>query len=404
MFQFLNSSTQILTFFRWQRRDNPPNQPLCRFGLHGGTVFLLLIFLSACNDPVPVRLELEDTPVPVFVSGRDGYACFRIPALLALPEGRLLAFAEGRKYGCSDTGDIDLVMKHSEDGGATWSPLFVVWDDSSNTCGNPAPVLHLKTGRIVMLTTWNLGIDREPAIIDQTSMDTRRVFLLSSEDQGRSWSPPQEITGDTKQENWTWYATGPGSGIQLKHPPHVGRLVVACDHIEAGSKKYFSHIIFSDDGGVRWQLGGSTPDDQVNECEVAELRDGRLLLNMRNYDRNQQQRQIAYSEDGGMTWIQQRHDTTLIEPICQASLHQYEFGKYEALLFSNPASREARVNMTLRWSEDEGNSWPQQLVLHPGPAAYSDLAVLNDGTVGCLFEAGRESPYEQLIFQKIAVR
>ena len=351
-----------------------------------------------------VSLELSGSQTPVFTSGEEGYACFRIPALLSLPGGRLLAFAEGRRYGCSDTGDIDLVMKHSEDGGASWSSLQLIWDDSSNTCGNPAPVLDRQTGRILLLSTWNLGVDREPAIIDQTSTDTRRVFVLSSDDRGESWSEPREITASTKLENWTWYATGPGSGIQLEHPTHTGRLVIACDHIEADTRKYYSHIIFSDDGGSTWELGGSTPYDQVNECEVAELGDGRLLLNMRNYDRDQKQRQIAYSTDGGLNWKNQQHDTTLVEPICQASLQQYRHDRRTALLFSNPASPDARVNMTLRWSEDEGDSWPQSLVLHPGPAAYSDLGVLEDGTICCLFEAGRESPYENIVLQRILVQ
>ncbi len=178
----------------------------------------------------------------------------------------------------------------------------MIWSDAENTCGNPAPVVDAETGTIFLLSTWNLGTDREPQIIDLESDDTRRVYLLSSTDEGETWSEPEEITGDVKLPEWTWYATGPGSGIQLTKGAHAGRLMGACDHIEAETKHYYSHVIFSDDHGQTWQLGGSTPQYFVNESEVAELEDGSLLLNMRNYARDERHRKISRSFDGGMTW------------------------------------------------------------------------------------------------------
>lgn len=333
----------------------------------------------------------------VFVAGEAGYACFRIPAIIRTMKGDLLAFAEGRKAGCSDTGDIDLVMKRSGDQGLTWGEITIVWEDGMNTCGNPAPVVENETGDIILLTTWNLGSDREPQIIKQESADTRRVFMMRSKDAGFHWSRPREITRQVKKGNWTWYATGPGSGIQLQNGQYKGRLVIGCDHIEAVSEKYFSHAIYSDNRGRTWKLGGSSPMDQVNECEVAELANGRLLMNMRNYDRTQKTRQVMHSDDGGITWTGQKHDSQLIEPICQASLHRHEKG----LFFSNPASAEKRENMTLRISHDNGDSWTEKITLHSGPSAYSDLVTISPDRVGCLFEAGVMSPYEKIVFQLI---
>ena len=88
----------------------------------------------------------------------------------------------------------------------------------------------------------------------------------------------------------------------------------------------FSHVFFSDDHGTTWSLGG-TVDRHTDECQVVELADGELLINMRNYwgrdggrpDRGGM-RAIARSRDGGATWSPLAFDTTLIEPICQASL------------------------------------------------------------------------------------
>lgn len=359
--------------------------------------FLIFLFL------LPVYFSLSQGPADlnyVFTAGESGYTCFRIPAMLVTQSGDLLAFAEGRKNGCSDTGDIDLVMKRSGDGGKSWGPLAVIWNDGDNTCGNPAPILEAESGKLILLSTWNLGEDREREIIDQTSKDTRRIFVLSSDDEGRSWSDPREITRAVKAPTWTWYATGPGSGIQLLHGNYRGRLMVACDHIEAGSKKYYSHVIYSDDQGKTWQLGGTTPLDQVNECEVVERTDGNLLLTMRNYDRSRRMRQRALSFDGGSTWKYQGFDSTLIEPICQASIHRLSFpiqGRSK-IAFSNPASKEKRENMTVRISFDEGESWPLAQVLHEGPSAYSDLVALSPTRLGCLFEGGRESPYEGIAY------
>ena len=124
---------------------------------------------------------------------------------------------------------------------------------------------------------------------------------------------------------------------------------------------------------------------------MAELEDGALLLNMRNYDRAQRTRQQAISRDGGATWTDQRHVPELVEPICQASLRRFSWGLGESpgvLLFSNPGSREGRVALTLRASTDDGATWPRSWLLDPGPSAYSCLSVLRDGTVLCLYEAG----------------
>ncbi len=353
------------------------------------------------------RIAVKDTiqqnnkSKSIFLSEKEGYQTFRIPAIVTTNSGKILAFAEGRVKGTSDTGDIDLVMKSSNDGGKTWSRLTIIWNDKNNVCGNPAPVVDKETGMVHLLLTWNLGEDHERDIIAGKSKDTRRVFVSSSLNEGETWTTPQEITTSTKLENWTWYATGPCHGIQLKHGKDNGRLVIPCDHIEAGTKKYFSHIIYSDDYGKTWQLGGSTLQDQVNECTVAELPDGKLLLNMRNYDRTQKSRKISFSEDGGLSWSDIQPDTALIEPICQASLLFSEINK--SLYFLNPANTNSRINMTLKSSSDFGNTWQTVKVLNSGPSAYSDLTFINDNTLGCLYEGGKNSPYEGIVFTTVEI-
>src|SRR5262249_53960976 len=155
----------------------------------------------------------------------DGYHTYRIPSLIVSPKGTVLAFCEGRKNSGSDAGDIDLVLKRSTDGGKTWQPMQVVWDDGPNTCGNPCPVVDRQPGTIWLAMTHNLGSDTEKQIIERTAKGTRTVWITKSADDGATWSKPIEITAAVKKPDWTWFATGPGVAIQTAK----GRLVIPCD-------------------------------------------------------------------------------------------------------------------------------------------------------------------------------
>jgi sialidase-1 len=361
------------------------------------------VMAATAGWPAPARSEEEIRRTVVFESGVGGYHTYRIPAIVAAANGDLVAFCEGRRQRRGDAGDIDVLCRRSPDGGATWGAVEVVWDEGANSCGNPCPVVDRSTGVFHLLLTNNLGGDREAEIIAGTSQGTRTVWVAASSDHGATWSQPREITAACKAPTWTWYATGPGAGIQLQRGEHAGRLVIPCDHIEADTKRYYSHVIFSDDHGVTWTLGGSTPDDQVNECEVVELADGRLLLNMRNYDPAAKARQIAVSNDGGQTWSGQRHDPTLVEPRCQASVRRVRWPTEDRpglIVFANPASAERRERLTLRGSLDDGATWPLAMVLEPRASAYSCLVALADGEVGCLYERGE---YEEIVFARVEV-
>ena len=367
------------------------------------------LFVSALTLSGQSVLSEQPQQTDVFISGTNGYHTYRIPSLLVTQNGTLLAFCEGRKKGRADSGDIDLLVKRSEDGGKTWSKQQVVWSDGANTCGNPCPVVDQRTGNIWLLMTWNHGDDRASVIKKNTGKDTRRVWMSRSDDNGVTWSKPVEITNMVKRPEWRWYATGPGVGIQLRKGPWKGRLVIPCDHSVAPSADnptgYNSHVIISDDQGKTWKIGGAIRP-QVNECQVVELSDGTLMLNMRNYDRSKTTRAIAISKDGGITWSNVTHDPVLVEPICQASFIRYSWpdkGEKSRLLFSNPASTSKRVKMTVRLSYDEGKTWPACRVLYPGPSAYCCLAALPDDNIGCLYEAGQKHPYEKIVFARFSL-
>ncbi len=217
----------------------------------------------------------------LFVSGTDGYHTYRIPALVRSNDGTILAFCEGRKFGGGDAGHIDLLLKRSFDDGDTWTDHQVVVYGNGDTSGNPAPVVDQLTGKVWLLFCRNLGDGHESLICQGKA--PRTVWLTSSKDDGATWLEPEEITDEVKLANWTWYATGPCHGIQLRS----GRLVIPCDHmvgvdLDRKTDPYHSHVLYSDDHGRRWQIGGSAQNG-TNECAVVETVDGLLYLNSRNY-------------------------------------------------------------------------------------------------------------------------
>jgi sialidase-1 len=349
--------------------------------------------LLAGQQPASAPVQVD-----VFVAGERGYHTFRIPAVIATPNGTLIAFAEGRHASAADSGHIDLVAKRSTDGGATWSALQVVGDNGPDAWVNPCPVVDRRTGTVWLLTTQNRGDDKEHQIIAGTSRAGVTVWALRSDDDGVTWSAPVEITGSVKRPGWTWYATGPGVGIQTRS----GRLVIPANHAEAGSGIHRSHLFYSDDGGRTWALGAIAAAG-TNESQVAELADGRLLHNMRNHPPKpgDNHRMVGISADGGLTYAGPIvEDRALIEPPAQASLLRYSTtspADGHRLLFANPASTR-RERMTVRLSDDNGQRWPVSRVVHDGPAAYSSLAVLSDGRIGLLYERGEKGPYERITF------
>lgn len=361
-----------------------------------GRVVVALMAGAIGANSVQTRSQPRFTEV--YVAGEGGYHTFRIPAVISTAKGTLLAFAEGRRTGGGDAGDIDLVLKRSTDAGQSWSPLQVIGDNGPNTFGNPCAVIDKRTGLVWLLTTQNAGTDREADIVAGTSRGSRTVWVLTSNDDGETWSKPAEITSTVKRADWRWYATGPGIGIQTTN----GRLVIPANHSDANGV-HRSHIISSDDRGRTWSLGASS-NAGTNESQIVELADGRLMLNMRNHPpKPKNARMVAISTDFGRTLSEAAPDPALVEPPAQASLLRLTTAKTHGrnrLLFANPASTR-RERLTVRLSYDEGATWPLSRMVHEGPAAYSSLVALPDLSIGLLFERGDRSPYERITFARL---
>ncbi|HOX27976.1 MAG TPA: sialidase family protein [bacterium] len=335
---------------------------------------LCVLFSAACAAEGIARSDL-------FAAGEGGYKSYRIPAMIVSARGTVLAFAEARKNGPADQGDIDIVVRRSFDGGATWDEKRIVYEDGAHTIGNPSPVVDRDTKEIILLF----------------NKDNERVLVTRSVDDGATWAEPEDITKDVKPEGWKWYAMGPGHSIQLRS----GRILVPCDHTEKNVGR--THVIYSDDHGRTWRLGGTLPRE-TDEATAVELVNGDVMINMRNnYMRGK--RAVSVSKDGGMTWSKLIFQKELVEPVCEGSILRYtRAGEQDAnrLLFSNPASR-LREKMTVKMSYDEGRTWPVARLVNEGLSGYSDLAVLPDMSVGLLFENGEKAYHEKITFVKFGL-
>ena len=367
------------------------------------TSYILLLILTACtSNTKQVNYQKAD----LWTAGIGGYNNYRIPSLIVSPAGTILAFCEGREGG--DSGDINLLLKRSEDNGKTWSKEQIIWDDGSNSCGNPCPVVDEETGRICLFMTWNDGEDHETKIIQKTSRFARLPFVCYSDDDGITWSAPTDISSTCRDTTWGWYATGPGIGIQVKRGEFEGRLIIPANHsyddadgkIGGGPFAYGAHVIISDDHGKTWRKSKPIHPD-CNESQLVELTDGTLMMNMRSYN-EKYCRASAISTDGGESWSEIKHELQLVESKCQASILNY--GRYKGknmYLFSNPAVPLGRTHMTIKASFDNCNTWINSKLIFSGPSAYSCLTKLPNGNIGLFYEGGINKGYENMIFLSI---
>ncbi len=350
------------------------------------------------------KATLEQTDV--FVAGQDGVFEYRIPGLLTSNKGTLLAFCDARVNKPGDPPNkIDLVMKRSFDGGRTWGVLQRLAQNGAGAVADSCGLIDRQTGTIWIFSVYapeGIGSSNAAPGLSGASFQFKAI---KSDDDGATWSQPIDRTAMVKRPEWAAGSTGVGRGTQMRN----GRLLLPryyADYLQprTAPEDGASFVCFSDDHGETWKMGALTKfKGGTNECQVVELADGSLLLNMRGMTGNV--RKIARSRDGGETWSEVVEDPNLIEPRCQGSLQMYTDARSHdksRLLFSNPASLE-RKNLTVRLSYDEGRSWPVAKQLHAGPAAYSCLTVLSDLTAACLYERGEGKAYEKITFARFSL-
>ena len=362
---------------------------------------LILTFIASIATAEPL-LEKVD----VFPANTNGIARYRIPGIVVTPKGTVLAYSEARRNSSSDWGEIEIHLRRSTDGGKTWLEAQQIAHHGTRLEGNP----HKKKNGGEKEQTVNNPVaivDRDTGAIEFLyCINYARCYAMRSTDDGLTWSTPADVTAAfepfRKHYDWRVIATGPGHGIQLKS----GRLVVPIwlaygkegDHAPSAAA-----TIYSDDHGKTWLAGDlAVPNNSQfgnpNETMLAELSDERVMLVTRSVSKPNR-KIITLSQNGVTDWSKPTFHDQLWEPICMASIAAHP-AKPGMLIYSNPhtlardkdgkevpAGRGKRENLCIKLSHDDGKSWTVNKVLDGGKAAYSDLAVLPEGTVLCLYEA-----------------
>lgn len=391
--------------------------------------------------------------IPVFENGTDGIACYRIPSLVVMGSGELLAVAEARVVNCLDHGGpIRLVARISGDHGQTWGPLIeiarnVLPDGTEQVAQNPSPVVDLMDpehpqGKIVLL--FNKAEHGERAVTERASV--RRYVVIESTDHGRTWTNERDITEfvhrpnlphytaihDDAAERYThpddWRATFPpvGHAIQLRggideRPETRGRLFFSC-YVTTGDDTILqgrTFAIWSDDHGATWHHSDPSPFLGVNEMMAVEQANGDVLVNFRNYttddftaDPNGRGQLVYRFGADGSVQVPDRFTEHPELPMpgfgLQGSIIRSRWPEDTSgkgvFLYSGADHREERVGMTVWLSDDEGQTWPVKRLVDPGPSAYSDMAVLPDGRIALLYELGGDNGMDLAVFSLDWVR
>lgn len=382
------------------------------------TTIALFVFITTA------LAQVKD--IPVFVSGTEGHKSYRIPAIIGLPNGSLLAFCEGRVHGSDDFGDINIVVKRSSDKGKTWSALQTVVDADTLQAGNPAPVVDLTDpaypqGRIFLF--YNTGNNHEGEV--RKGKGLREVWYKTSTDNGITWNEPVNITTQTHRpkqpqvntaynfpEDWRSYANTPGHAMQFGTGKYKGRIFIAANH-SAGDPQpqfadYQAHGFYTDDHGKTFHLSETVNLPGSNESMATELSGSKLMMNSRNQKGDIRERVVTISSDGGSTWDTTYFDKTLPDPVNQGSI--LTIGKKKGsniIAFCNAADTKRRDNLTLRISYDDGKTWKRDFVIAKSEndsrdyAAYSDIVNVTKKEIGILYE---KEGYSKIVFTVVKWR
>lgn len=334
-------------------------------------VFMIsgLIIHSARGQNKDMRVH----KTPIWKQGQDGIFAYFVYGLTVTQQGTVLAFAEARIDDGKDDGAHHIVMWRSTDSTST----ILVESKNGQCWANPTVVEDRKTNELFLFYALN------------EKNNSSRVFYISSKDDGKNWSAPVELThlfaGD-----WPFHLPGPGHGIQLQNK----RLIVPVWHrqfiaLPAKERAYTVNCIYSDDHGKTWKAGGNTPVGELNESQIEEKKNGHLLLIGRTITARDGVSQAAViSKNRGRSWSSPiKYVDGLGGKACDIGMIRYSF-KPDILLVSQPADQGKRNNLTIRMSKDGGKTWPVSKLLEAGGATYSDLAVMPDKTIVCLYGHG----------------
>ena len=374
----------------------------------GSKIMQLFLLVLAAAAPVTALWAQPLEHVDVFRAGEGGYHSYRIPTVVTAADGSVVVFAEARKDNRGDPGygDIDLAFRRSTDRGKTWSAMQVLDDPGVKwSASNPTPVLDRNTKRLWLLyNRWEPG---HGTVSSMPGAMNNQVWARWSDDHGRTWSAPRDLTRQARDfDHWGAVFLGPGGAIQTRS----GRLVVPAAMKSGKSYAVMTalpaaadvsisvlraYTLYSDDRGETWKRG-ELMEAFTNENQLVELSDGAVMMDARQGNGDHRWQMI--SQDGGATFS--RPAVGNRTGAIAAGIERFA---PDLLLWTGPAGP-GRRKLVARMSFDEGQTWEQtpERVIYGGPAAYSDLTMLDDGRAAVIWERGVSDGYQFVTFTPLS--
>jgi sialidase-1 len=348
--------------------------------------------MLAFGSPLLARKAPALSRVDLFRQGDGGVHTYRIPSLIETRSGTLLAVVDARHDSPTDLpARISLAMRTSRDRGKTWSEAAFIRRVPEGGVGDPSLLLDRRSGRVWCFHAYGppgIGFDTAKAGA-LTGAGTLQVHAMFTDNDGAAWSEPLDMTPRLKDPAWQAMFATSGTNIQSGAGRYLIPVVVRDAQGVVSSRN-----AYSDDAGKTWRVGAAIAPE-TDESHCVELAGGTIMQNMRNG----KSRAVALSNDGGVTFGAVTHDEALVDPGCNAGITRYRRGHRDLLIFTNAANVRRR-NLSVKLSADRGKTWTPGRTIHSGPAAYSTVIVLRDGSIAVLYERGDSFPAERITFAR----
>ena len=288
-----------------------------------------------------------------------------------------------------------IFVKRSEDGGKTWSDHQLIGNrvDLDWKALGIGPYDGSGWGKEEHHSRATLGT----SIIDESTGEIMLFitamypapYMYKSMDHGKTWKLEKIRYGKDSRGFMPLPNAACDPGINIKHGPHKGRLLVPArvfpNYIKHEESKGHTNAAYSDDHGKTWIPSEPFPLDGTGESGLVELSDGTIYINSRTHTRKGN-RWVAYSDDSGETWRDLRQDDELFDGPpdmygCKAALMRLDRDDGDILLFSSPTPHlEGRKNIRVWVSFDGGKTWPHNRLIKKGPGNYTWLTQGRKGT------------------------
>ena len=336
-----------------------------------------------------LKEELGPKFAKIFAPSDAGYDSYQSPAILKTRSEFLIALGIGKRSSAG-VQSSDLIYKRSFDKGNTWTDLDTLIAGGMSFISHPVSVQEASSAKIFIMYQSRPGFtpeDRENLTTGIKGENISKTYIISSEDEGKTWADPVEITKEVKRaKDATLLAGGSSTGVQLTSEKGKSKMILP--FCQKANGKWQVYCVYSDNMGKSWKYY-----DLIPGAEDKQLIDPQLILEskeqlvMSALSMADKMRYLSESTDGGKSWSPFKLDPTFPSQDSKPSC-AYKFNSYYNLYVG---SHEATKKGLLKLSTDKGKSWSYQQAFFDSEIGKSTFVGTGTTQAGILFELGDQS-------------